>query len=97
MKEKGGSAPSWQALVDARKHLDEIWNGRNQFRGRCWGIKGNSNPLGGSHITIGDAGNCVTVFQDPQTGEIKIYEFTRTEGTPLGDKVRSILLEKGLF
>lgn len=99
MVEKAGSSfPLWQILVNARRHLDGVWHTPNSFRGRCWGSKKDGNPLGGSHITIGNEEAVVTIFQNPKTGELQICEYVRVaETTPLGEKVRSVLAENGLL
>lgn len=88
----------WQPLVEARKALDSLWNSPDiGFRGRCWGLSHDgANFQKGSHITLGDEQTVVTIFQNPETGQLEIHQFLREEETPLGNKIRQVLKENDL-
>lgn len=91
--------PGWQLLVDVRKTLNGIWESPDVgFRGRCWGlIHRGGNTQKGSHITLGNEQSVVTIFQNPETGELEIHQFMRTEETPLGNKIRQALQDNKLI
>lgn len=81
---------NWQLLVSARKVLNSLWEDAD-LRGRCWGIKKESNPFVGSNITIAYGDELVSVCQDGS--KIIIHEFIRTSGTELGEVVGRLLRE----
>lgn len=91
--------PDWRLLVDVRKIINSFWNSPViGFRGRCWGLKHDgANPQKGTHITLGNEQNVVTIFQDSETGALIMQEFIRAERTPLGDKIRQILIDNNLI
>lgn len=62
------------------------------FSGRCWGTKESS--LRGSHVTLAEGDEVVSIFVEGS--EIRILEYEKTNGTALGKKVREILEEKNL-
>ena len=81
-------------INDVRKILDEVWK-CSQARGRCWGKTHNgTNPYAGSHITLIDGQEAVTIFsprKKERHGVIKMVEFKKTEETELGRRIREIL------
>jgi len=62
------------------------------FSGRCWGTQGSF--CRGSHVTLGQKNEMVSVFVAEEG--IQILEYQKTVGTTLGKKVRAILGAKNL-
>lgn len=81
-------------LIRARKALDSVWK-RASLKGRCWGPKRKDNPYSASNITIAVGEELVSISQDTD-GNLKIHEFRKTEGTLLGEEVRTTLQREGL-
>ena len=72
-----------------RDILSKIWN-KSQAKGRCWGRKRGANPLGGSHITIFQKNEIVTVLRG-KSGKFKVLEYRRARKTSLGTEIKSVL------
>jgi hypothetical protein len=84
--------------VLARKALDVLWN-EADLRGRCWGLKkAGNNPYAKTNITV-CIGNELVSISRSQKGDKKliVHEFTKSEGTKLGNRVRDILEKEGLL
>lgn len=82
------------SLIKARKALEPVWK-RASLKGRCWGPKKKDNPYGATNITIAIGKELVSISQDPDGG-LRIHEFSKTEGTLLGQEIREILQREGL-
>ncbi len=82
-------------MVQARKALDSLWKEEAQLKGRCWGPKGKDNPFSATNITIAIGTELVSISQTDD-GQLRIHEFSKTENTSLGERVRKILQEEGL-
>lgn len=82
-------------LVRARQALNLLWEKEADLKGRCWGPKRENNPYSASNITIAIGTELVSISQDPD-GSLRIHEFSRTEGTLLGERIREILQREGL-
>ena len=83
------------AMVQARQALDLLWKKEAQLKGRCWGPKSEDNPFSATNITIAIGTELVSVSQTDD-GRLRIHEFSKTENTSLGERVRTILQDQGL-
>jgi len=100
MKERGDLGKGDEQLVCVRRALHELWKSifeEGGFRGRTWGQRGKNaiGPFAGSHIIMGDSqGNIVLI--NHVNGKLQMHEFSETQGTELGNRVRSLLKENGI-
>jgi len=84
-------------INEVRKKLNKIWE-IALARGRCWGMKKNGkNPLYGSHITLMNEDEVVSIFGDRKTNLFKIVQYKRTKNTELGDRVIDTLKKHGVY
>jgi hypothetical protein len=93
-----GGAMKDETLVKARAILRDLWKSA-QLRGRCWGlpkkVAPEQNPYYGSHVTLANNGELVSITQGPD-GKLIFHEFAQISHTALGNKIREILRKKGL-
>jgi len=82
-------------LIKARAVLKVFWDSA-MLKGRCWGLKKiESNFYRGSHITMANGRELVSISQDPD-GKLVFHEFVRTDCTVLGSEMKEILKSNDL-
>ncbi len=85
-------------MQKARKALNKLWQKMqcDGFVGRLFGRKNEgNNPFHGSHITMSDGNELVSIYQRPN-GRLVVLEFLIAENTSFGTEVREILEKEGL-
>jgi len=65
-----------ELLVKARKVLDDIWKSI-PVKGRTWGSRNNTTSMYGSHITLMDFHQCVTIWE--RDGRLRIKAYNKGE------------------
>lgn len=81
-----------------RKIIDKLWH-EAQAKGRCWGLKnGGTNPMFGSHITLFNESEMVTVLRVRIKGKniFRIRHYKEVDSTELGEKIKKQLDKKGV-
>lgn len=88
--------PYVRCINELRNTIDHFWKNA-QVHGRCWGeTRNGSNPLSGSHITIFDKDEIVSIYQPRGGGEIKMVQYRITDSTELGEKIKAFLDKQGI-
>lgn len=87
----------FESLIKARRALDPLWKKEAWLKGRTWGRrrKNENNPYEGTNITLAIEKELVAISQG-KNGRLKIHEFSKTQETSLGKRIREILRKEGL-
>lgn len=85
---------NYEPMIRARKALSGLWKGA-WLKGRCWGPKREDNPYGATNITLAIGKELVSISQ--KGNKLIIHEFSKTNNTSLGRKIREIFKKEELI